>query len=108
MQVMGSYPANVAGLLPSFDWVMVFVAFKDHPILNFVLQRRSEFVQTFDIGPFVFNLLWTEGGLDILRYHVKRGNFEVDLAFVGVYCAQQFPNLFRLGNGGPMGYFFGL
>ncbi len=52
MHVMGSYPAYVAGLLPSFDWVMVFVASKDHPILNFLFQRRSELVQTFGIGPF--------------------------------------------------------
>ena len=72
MHVMGSYPAYVAGLLPSFDWVMVFVALKDHPILNFFLQRRSELVQTFGIGPFVLNLLWTEGDLDIVRYHGTR------------------------------------
>ena len=57
MHVMGSYPAYVAGLLPSFDCVMVFVALKDHPTLNFLFQRRSELVQTFDNGPIVFNFL---------------------------------------------------
>ena len=34
--VTGSYPAYLEGTLPSFDWIMVFVTLKDHPILNFV------------------------------------------------------------------------
>ena len=84
IHVMRSYPAYVAGLLPSFDWAMVYVALKDHPILNFLFQRRSELVQTFDIGPFVFNLLWTESGLDIVRYYVTRINFEMNIVFEGV------------------------
>ena len=84
MHVMGSYPAYVAGLLPSIDWAMVYVALKDHPVLNVLFQRSSDLAQTFDFGPFVFNLLWNEGGTDIVRYHVTRGNFEVDIAFVGV------------------------
>ena len=96
MHVMGSYPAYVAGLLLSFYWVMVFLALKDHPILNFLFQRRSELVQTFDIGPFVFNLLWTEGGLDIVRHHVTWGNFEVDIAFEGVYSTVPCGNLSKV------------
>ena len=92
MHVIWSYPAYVAGHLPSFDWVMVFVALKDHPILNFLFEKRSGLVRNFGIGPFEFNLLGTEAGLGIVRYHVKRGNFEVGVAFVGVDSTFPFGN----------------
>ena len=81
---MGSYPAYLAAYLPTFDLIMVFVALKDHPILNFLFQRPSELGQTFGIGTFEFTLLWNEGDIDVFRCHFKRGDFEVDVAFIGV------------------------
>jgi hypothetical protein len=58
--VTGSYPTYLAGILPSFDWIMGFVALKDHPLLNFIFQRGSVLVQVFGIGRFLFTLVRTK------------------------------------------------
>ena len=81
---MSSNTAYLAGYVLSFDWIMVFVALKDHPILNFLSQRGSELVQAFGIGPFVFTLVWNEGDIDICLYRVRREDFEVEIAFIGI------------------------
>jgi hypothetical protein len=71
--VSGAYPSYLAGFQTSFASATMFIALKEHPLLNLIFQPGEEPMQTFYIGPFHFILLHDVNDMDVCHYHVKLG-----------------------------------
>ena len=82
--VMGSFPAYISGFITSFQKFEVFIDLRDNTMIDLIFQRCLEVVRIFGIGAFVFTFEQVMVGIDICRYRVRRGEFEVEMVFVDI------------------------
>jgi hypothetical protein len=82
--VGGAFPTYIARFQTIFHKGTVFIALKEHPLLKSIFQNGEELVQTFHISPFEFTLVEDAVDMDVCLYHVKQGQFQVHMTFIGL------------------------
>jgi hypothetical protein len=73
-----------AGILQSFDNVIVFVALTDIRLVNIIFQRDHTYYSNFSVNGFDFELTGHEEGLDIYYYTCTHRDFPLPFAFFGI------------------------
>jgi hypothetical protein len=68
--VTGSFRTFLAGLQEAFDYVMLYVAIEDIPVIRLLLQRNEEPIEHFSLGEFH---LQNMAHADICEYAVFHG-----------------------------------
>jgi hypothetical protein len=81
--VTESFPTFLAGLQRTFDYVTLYVAIEDIPVLRLLLQMNEDPIENFSLGPFDFHLE-SMPHADICEYAVFHGSNCFQLILVEV------------------------